>query len=160
MFSSLTQIQISGLIALLVVTPFLIRSIRNLYFANASKQWPKVSGTINKISDFGSTQKFRLQYVYTINKQAFNSNRIFFTNSNTSKKQRATAFEKKYALHQIIDVFYNPKNLQQSVLEPGRKEGLLLAIIALGIVLVFGCLAVFDQALFSTCMDALFQLFT
>jgi hypothetical protein len=158
MFSSLNQIQISGLIALLVATPFLIKSVRNLYLANASKKWPKVSGAIHKISDFGSTKKFRLQYVYTLSKTAYKSNRIFFTNSNSAIKQRATEFEKKYTLHQIIDVFYNPKNPKQAVLEPGRKDGLLLAIIILSILFVFGCLAVFNPALLMQLIGPYFEI--
>lgn len=53
MFTSLLQAQIAGIFALMVSTPFLVKSIRNFYLANASKQWPKVSGTILKISGFG-----------------------------------------------------------------------------------------------------------
>ena len=50
MFTNLSQIQISELVTLLVATPFLIKSVRNFYLANASKQWPKVSVTIKEIS--------------------------------------------------------------------------------------------------------------
>ncbi|MGJ8591031.1 MAG: DUF3592 domain-containing protein [Aquaticitalea sp.] len=68
-----------------------------------------------------------------------------FINSSRPINQRANEFEEKYALNKSVDIIYNPLHPKQSVLEPGRKDGLLLGIIALTIVFVFGCLAVFDQ---------------
>lgn len=156
MFLNLSQIQISGLVALLVSTPFLIKSVRNFYLANASKQWPKVSGTITKAPEFG--RKFGLLYEYTVNRETYKSNKRCFTNSNRPIKQRANVFEEKYALNQIINVYYNPNNRKQAVLEPGRKDGLLLAIIFLGVMFVFGCLAVFNQALFLELIGPYFQI--
>lgn len=157
MFSSLNQIQISGLIALLVATPFLIKSVRNLYLTNASKHWPKVSGTIIEISIFG--RKYSLLYEYTINKETYKSHKICFTNTNAPTKERASVFEKKYALHQIVNVFYNPIHPEQAVLEPGRKDGLVLAIVILSILFAFGCLALFDQAFSYNFLVPIFKLF-
>lgn len=156
MFSSLTPIQISGLMALAVSTPFLIKSVRNLYLTNASKQWPKVSGTIKEISGFGV--KYSVLYEYTVNRATYKSHKICFTNSNSVKNQNAKELEKRYAINQIVDVFYNQNNPKMAVLEPGRKEGLLLAIIILSILFIVGCLAVFDQALFFQFLEPYFQI--
>lgn len=156
MFTNLTQIQISGLIALVVSTPFLIKSIRNLYLTNVSTKWTKVSGTIKEISGLGS--KHSLLYEYTVNSATYKSHKICFTNTNAPINEGASAFEKKYALHQIITVFYNPINPKQAVLEPGRKDGLFLAIFILGVLFVFGCLAVFNQELFLQIIDPYFQI--
>ncbi len=145
MFSSLTQIQISGLIALVVATPFLIKSVLNLYLTITSKQWPKVSGIINEFSSI--TGRFSMRYEYTVNRACYKSSKICFTNSYVPMNNRSGEFEKKYALNRIVDVFYNPLNPKQAVLEPGRKDGLLPAIIILSILFVFSCLAVFDQTL-------------
>ena len=147
MFSDLTQIQISGLIALLVSTPFLIKSVRNFYFASASKQWPKISGTIKEISSFG--RKYSLQYEYTVNRDTYKNHKICFTNTNAPIDEEFGEFEKKYTIHQIINVFYNPIKPEQAVLEPGRKDGLLITIIIFSVLFIFGCLAFFDQGLFS-----------
>jgi hypothetical protein len=141
MLTSLTQIQISGLVALSVSTPFLIKSVRNLYLTNASKQWPKVSGTIKEISGLGI--KYSVLYEYTVNRATYNSHKISFTTSNTVKNQSVKEFEKRYVLNQIVDVFYNQNNPKTAVLEPGRKEGLLLAIIILSVLFAGGCMAFF-----------------
>lgn len=143
MLTNLTQIQISGLIALLVSTPFLIKSVRNFYFAMASKKWPKVSGTIIEMPLFG--RKHNLQYAYTVNRNMIKSHRICFTNTSRPINQGGREFKEKYALNRIVDVFYNPTNPKQAVLEPGRNDGLLFAIVLLVVVFVFGCLAFFDQ---------------
>ncbi|MDW5290220.1 DUF3592 domain-containing protein [Formosa sp. PL04] len=156
MFSNLTQIQVSGLIVVLVLTPFLIKSVRNFYLANASKHWPKISGTIKEMSGFG--KKYSVLYEYTVNRDTYKSNKICFTNTNAPVSESASEFEKKYALNQIINVFYNPQNPKQSVLEPGRKDGLLQSIIFLGILFVFGCLAVLYQDLFLQILDPYIQI--
>lgn len=156
MLLSLTQIQMSGLVALLVSTPFLIKSVRNLYLTNVSKQWPKVSGTIKQISGVGV--KYRVLYEYTVSRATYKSRQICFTNSNSVKKQNVREFEKRYALNQIVDVFYNQNNPKIAVLEPGRTEGLLLAIIILSILFVLGCLAVVDQSLFFQFLEPHFQI--
>ena len=143
MFSSITQMQITGLIILLISTPFLIKSVRNFYFANASKNWPKVSGTIIEMPIVG--RKYKLLYKYTVNRTTINCRRICFTNTSRPQNQDIRAFEDKYALHRIVDVFYNPINPKQAVLEPGRNDGLLLDITLLGALFVFGCAVIFQQ---------------
>ena len=143
MLANLTEIQISGLIVLLVSTPFLVKSVRNFHFANASKDWPKVSGIITEMPISG--RKYNLHYVYTVNENTIKNHRICFTNTSRPQNQGAKEFNEKYALNRIVDVFYNPINPKQAVLEPGRKDGLLSAIIFLGALFVFGCLALFDQ---------------
>ena len=154
MFSNLSQIQISGLIVLLVLLPFLIKSVRNFYLANASMQWRKISGTIKSVSGF--REKYSVLYEYTVNRDTYKSNKICFTNTNSPLNESASELERKYALNQIINVFYNPQNPKQAVLEPGRKDGLLLSIIFLGILCVFGGIAVFYQDLFLLIIDSYF----
>lgn len=146
MFLNLTDIQMAGLIALMVTTPFLIKSIRNIYLANASKQWRKVNGTIIEMSDFG--KKFNLQYEYIVNGDLFKSRKICFTNTNSPIDDSASKFDEKYALNKTVDVFYNPEKLNQAVLEPGRKDGLFATIIFLGALFVIGSIALFNQDLF------------
>lgn len=146
MFTNLSQDQIAGLFALLVSTPFLIKFVRNFYLANASKQWPKVSGTILKISNFG--QKYSVRYEYKANKNTYKGHRICFTSTSSPINKSYSDFEEKYALDKIVDVFYNPNKPKQAVLEPGRKDGLLTAILFMGALFVMGCLELFNPGLF------------
>jgi hypothetical protein len=159
MISNLSQIQISGLIAFLVSTSFLIGLIRNVVLSNASKRWPKVSGTITEISDFGSNLKYRLQYSYSVNGNTYKNNRIIFSTSKTYIKLRAREFENKYTQNQIVDVFYNPKNPKQAVLEPGRNDGAVLVILLLFGLMILSSLAIFNQTVFLQMMNQLFQIF-
>lgn len=159
MSASLSQINVSGLIAVLVAIPFLIVSIRTVLLSKSSNQWPKVSGTIKAISDFGSDLKYRLEYEYTLNRNVYRNSRIIFSTSKTYRKRLARAFENKYVQNQIVDVYYNPKNLKQSVLEPGKNNGALFHIILLGVLIALGGLALFNEALFAQIMDALFKIF-
>jgi hypothetical protein len=159
MFASLSQIQISGLIAVLVATPFLIISIRNIVLSKASKQWLKVSGTIKVISDFGSNLKYRLEYEYTLNRNIYRNCRVIFLTSKTYAKRRASEFQNKYSLNQIVDVYYNPKNPKQAVLEPSKNDGALLVVIALIAFMIISSFAIFDPTVFLLIIDSLFQLF-
>ena len=156
MLSNLTQVQISGFIALLVSTPFLIKSVRNLYLASASKKWTKLNGTIIEMSNIG--RRYNLKYEYTINRTTYKSHRICFTNSNRRINQSVSEFMEKYAVNRIVDVFYNPIKPKQSVLEPGKKDGLMLAIIMLSVLFIFGCLAVFNQAFFLELINPYFEI--
>ncbi|WP_299398985.1 DUF3592 domain-containing protein [uncultured Gelidibacter sp.] len=140
MFTSLTQIQISGILALLVATPFLIKSVHNLYLTTISRQWPKVSGTIKEVSGFGV--KHSLLYEYTVNRNTYKSTNICYTNTNSPKHRNAKEFEKRYTLNQIVDVFYNPNKPKQAVLEPGKTDGLVLAVFMLSVIFVGGWIAV------------------
>ncbi|MCK0123859.1 DUF3592 domain-containing protein [Gelidibacter sp. F2691] len=141
MFFSFTQIQISGLVAMLVATPFLIKSVRNFYLTTKSRQWPKISGTITQVSGFGL--KHKVHYEYTVNSSTFKGQRVCFTNNNSRHYKSAVEFEKKYTKNQIINVFYHPNNPAQAVLEPGRTDGLMLAIVILSVMFVGGWIAVF-----------------
>lgn len=156
MFASITQVQISGLIVLLTSTPFLIKSIRNFYLANASKKWTKVNGTIIEMSNIG--RRYNLLYEYTVNRTTNKNYRICFTNSNRPINQLASEFKEKYALNRIVDVFYNPIKPKQAVLEPGKKDGLILAIIILSVLFVFGCVAVFNQVFFLELINPYFKI--
>lgn len=147
MISNLSQIQIAGLIACLAATPFIIASIRNLMLSKASKHWPKVDGVIKGISDFGSEIKFKMTYEYVVNRNTYQSSRIIFSTSSTYHKYYAREFEVKYTQNQTVDVFYNPKNPKQAVLEAGRNSSSVSNIVLLIVFIVFSAVAIFKQDL-------------
>ena len=153
------KIDVVGLIALAVATPFLVFFVRNFLLAKASKNWLKVIGTITTIHKRQSGQKFRLEYEYVVCNHNYKNRCIFYSNSILNSNRIAKEFDKKYVKHQIVDVFYNPKKPKQAVLEPGRIDGAFLGIGLLGIIMMYGVFAVFAPNLFAQFIDVLFQLF-
>lgn len=158
MFTGLSQINISGFIALIVAVPFLIFTIRNLRLSKASKDWPKVNGMVLNVQDFHANEKFNLEYEYTVHNNTFKNKRIFYSNTAVYRKDLALEFDKKYAKHQIVSVFYNPKKPKQAVLEPGRTDCSFWRIGILGVITLLGGMAVVAPNSSIRLIDALFQL--
>lgn len=94
------------------------------------------------MSTFG--RKYNFLYEYSVNHATISNQRICFTNTGRPIKHDNKKCNKKYALKGIVDIFYNHINPKQSVLEPGKKDGLLLAIIFLGVLSIFGFLVLFE----------------
>jgi len=159
MFENLSQIQLSGLIALLAFFPLLVLSIRNLLLSRTSMHWPKASGKITKIWDFGAEAKFKLTYEYTVDRTIYKNSKIIFSTSSIYHKHLAREFEKKYAIDQVVNVYYNPLKPQQAILESGRNDGSLVGIIMLGMLMLLGGLALFNQDLFYLFINQLMQFF-
>ncbi len=153
------KIDIPGPIALLVATPLLVFIIRNVILSKASKNWPKVNGTIIEISKMRSRNKFALEYGYEALGHTYKNCRIFYSNTQVYSNKLAIEFDKKYSKHQIVDVFYNLKRPNQAVLEPGRSNVTFIEIAMLGVIMIYGLLAVFVPDLYAQLSDDLFQLF-
>lgn len=143
MFTNLTDMQMAGLITILVTTPMLLIPLRNLYLAKASKLWNKVNGTIVKMP--GISKGDGLIFEYTVNGVSYSSRTICFTNTKSPMNEVIRKFEEKYSLNKIVDVYYNPEKHKQAVLEPGRRDGLLFAITFLSAILVVGIYGLFNQ---------------
>jgi len=146
--SELTQYQTADLIVMVVILPLLLNTLFIWYLANKSKQWPKVQGTIQIVNIHGSEIQMDLEYNYQVQGETHKNKLIFFTNSKYYKKSRAVEFEKKYQEGQQVNVFYNPNKHRMAVLEPGRKDGVISAIILLALVFSLGYIAFFNEALF------------
>jgi len=159
MFQNLTQYQTAGLIVMVVILPLLLNTMYIWYLANKSKQWPKVQGTIKTVNIHGSEIQMDLEYNYQVQGETHKNKRIFFTNSKYYKKSRAIEFEKKYHEGQEVSVFYNPNKHHMSVLEPGRKDGVISGIILLALLFALGYIAFFNEALLTTILNQQFQLF-
>lgn len=157
--SELTQYQTAGLIVMAVTLPLLLNALYIWYLANKSKQWPKVSGTIQTINIAASELKMHLEYSYQVKGETYKNKRIFFTNSKYYKKERAKEFEEKYKEGQQVSVFYNPNKHSMAVLEPGRSHGVISAIVLLVLLFSLGYIAFFNEALFITIINQLFQMF-
>lgn len=148
-----------ALILLVAIIPFLLYTIRNVMLSKASKKWPKVTGIITHTQESQLGSKFKLGYEYTLRDHTFKSRRVFYSNTTTYSKKLAIEFDQKYSKYQIVNVFYNPKNPKQAVLEPGRADGAFWMIGVLGILFLICAFAVFAPNLYMQLMDILTQLF-
>lgn len=148
-FTSMNQkIDILALIALAVLTPFFVFVLRNVLLSKASKNWPKVNGTIINIPNMPSVRKYIIEYEYEVGGTSYINRSVFYSNS-----------DKKYSKHQIVDVFYNPKKPKQAFLEPRRMDGAILVTVILGMVMMYGIVAAFASNLFDQLINILSQLF-
>ncbi|WP_111309962.1 DUF3592 domain-containing protein [Confluentibacter sediminis] len=155
-----THMQIAGLILMVVMLPLLFNTLYILSLANKSKLWPKVKGNIVTVYNYVSSREMFLEYCYQIQGKEYKNKRIFFTNSNHYERKSAREFEKKYSEGQEVEVYYNPNKHSTSVIEPGRKDGVLVSILLTVIFFLFGYIAFFDQELFTEITEKLFQLFS
>ncbi|MBO3099163.1 DUF3592 domain-containing protein [Gelidibacter pelagius] len=153
------NIHTPALIVLVSTTPFLLFTIRNIMLSKASKHWTKINGMITTTEEFQLGAKFRLHYEYSLGDHTFTSRRIFYSNTTTYSKRLAEEFEQRYSKYQIVNVFYNPKNPKQSVLEPGRTDGAFLIIGVLGVLFLLSVLAIFFPNLYNALIDVLTRLF-
>lgn len=151
------NIDMVGLIVLLVATPILVVVIHNVLLSKAARHWPKVNGTIIDIPNMLSVQKYGMEYEYEVSGTIYRNRRIFYSNIDAYSISLAIEFDKKYAKHQIVDVFYNPKKPKQAVLEPGRTDGVFLGVFILEMMVLYGVLTVFAPDLYFQIINVLFQ---
>ena len=134
--NEITIITITVIPFLLIVLILIIREITNLI---KSLSWPSTtgelidSGVINSGSD-GGVYSANIQYQYAVNGRVYKSRRIAFLRWWGSRKYAQKVVD-KYSNNNHINVYYNPNNPRQSVLE--RKPNIGDIVLAgLGIVVI------------------------
>lgn len=151
---SLSQFQIAGLVLQLILLPFLFMALRRLWWAKQSHQWPKVKGVVTKGLDFPLSKKIDFLYTYELNGATYTGEEPFFANSfkNFSQK-KASGLIAKYALGKQVNVFYNPSNPRISTLEPGRKDGVIGALLLLFLLFLLGAVSFYRPSLLVEAID-------
>lgn len=147
-FSNLNKLQIVGLILMVIMLPLFIYAAHIWNLAHQSKFWPKANGVIEIVHGFIGSKRVLLEYRYEVNGIAYDHHRIFFTTSNDYPLKRAIQFKKEYHQGQEVIVFYHPKKPKMAVLQPGRKDGVLVSLFIGIVFFIFGYIAFFDQYLF------------
>lgn len=133
-----------------------------------SPKWPSVNGVILKsevVYDAGSliaerdTFKYNVQYEYTIGELKYTGNRVTFNpyDARTVNTERLYAFQDRYPVGAIVNVYYNRANLTDSVLEPGfsSKPNVFLyigvALCVIGLFFLVNILTGFGESLLQFC---------
>lgn len=100
---------------------------RNLLRANQSKAWPTAQGVIRNSSveyqrsNNGGTHLAKVMYDFTVNATTFNGNRVAFGDYTSGNSSLARDIVDRYPKGKTVAVYYNQKNPQMCVLEPGIK---------------------------------------
>jgi hypothetical protein len=92
-----------------------------------SKDWPTTEGKIfvsrvvrDQDSDGDVTYRSDIQYVYEVNGQVYDCNRIQFGWRSNQSRKGAQQEVAKYPPDSTVTVHYNPKNPKNAVLEAGK----------------------------------------
>ncbi len=153
LFSNLSQMQINGLILLVVSLPLLAWSLWNLHLSVRSKTWPKVKGKILEVPI--TKRPYILKYQYMVGGKTYEHTRIFFTNS-IEWERRAKSMRKIYKEGQAVEVFYDFNNYKRAVLQPGRKDGLITSILFLTVFILIGGTAYYNPYIIQKFISSIF----
>ena len=120
-----------------------------LYFYIKSKQslqWYNVKGTVLKSeldeSCMGSgepvTYKAKIEYSYTVAEKTYYSERIFYGDFlRHNLPFRSGKFVEKYKEGDVVNVFYNPHNPKEAVLQQGVHSNVVRILITLFLLIGF-----------------------
>ncbi len=114
--------------------------------AKASQKWPTVPGEITrsavstKRSNGKTTYGFDVEYRYKVEGQELTCSNVFFGgNSSSSDSTAAYRVTRRYSKHTKVEVYYDPQQPANAVLEPGAHwqsyllYGIGLAFLVVGV---------------------------
>lgn len=109
----------------------LIGALPNIAANHAATSWPTVSGVVSESRTTGTlsfiSKESFISYRYEINGITHSSNRIYFGGGSASG----------YHKGQAIEIYYNPDNHSESVLETGLRAGNVLVLtLGIGMIIV------------------------
>ena len=123
---------------------WLLWSLYSLKKGQESEDWSIIKGVITKSKVYEPYRKGNasipiVHYEYSLKGKTYQSDRIFWGNVHTSGAlSSAQKVVDKYKEGENVTVYYNPKNEQESVLEPGSAQGTLLSLAISCIPIVVG----------------------
>tara|TARA_B110000003_G_scaffold268715_1_gene298727 strand:- start:1265 stop:1780 length:516 start_codon:yes stop_codon:yes gene_type:complete len=104
----------------------LILGLRSIFRANESNSWPNAEGVVVSAemerytsSDSGTTYGAEIEYEFQFEDQLISGSRVKFGEIKTSDPGDARKYLNKYKVGNKINVYYDPNDLYESVLEPG-----------------------------------------
>jgi Protein of unknown function (DUF3592) len=160
-FSSLTN-NLGGMISGLVALPFIIIAIVFIFLwlrgrrqVSSALNWPAVSGKVvfatvetrhSHSSSGGTSTAYypNVTYEYTINGQRYQSSQISF-GSQVGLGNYNAVLKKVvgYPINSMVQVYYNPDNPAQAVLEKSAPASKIFLFVAVLIVAILACTLTF-----------------
>jgi hypothetical protein len=132
-----------------VIGIFIMRAaIRNRRKAEESTSWPSVQGTITKAwvetqeheDDEGSvtiTHFPKWEYEFNVSGMTYTSQNVSFGGTGGSSRELAAQERlKQYPINSQVQVFFNPSNPEEAVLEPGIQGTMTLIILGGGLAFI------------------------
>jgi hypothetical protein len=111
---------------LIVIASFLVLCGYQLYMGFSSGSWPSTTGRIvnlNLSSPWWDEESIgyhlRAEYTYTVESETYRSYRVSFGHRTYFSKKHASD---QFPLGKEVEVYYNPENPANAVLEPGMKN--------------------------------------
>ncbi|MEI7999192.1 MAG: DUF3592 domain-containing protein [Candidatus Omnitrophota bacterium] len=129
--------------------------------ARDAQSWPHTKGqmiasllTINHLPKFVDPRAdparwygTDVQYKYTVGKETYISHRLSFQNGDTRNPVEALRVMNKYRRIHNVNVYYDPKNPNEAVLEPWTVGQIYMRLAAGALSLIFGLVIFYYQSL-------------
>lgn len=136
---------VKRLLGVLVVIS-LVLTLGSLYIVAKgieSKKWPSVSGKIveSKLIRQGEKTVVKVVYVYKIDGKEFRGTGTTVESLFNITTGDAKALAREYRRGQSVPVYYNPKNLSESLLKPGIGKASVIFSIICTLLTFFGIVA-------------------
>lgn len=103
--------------------------------ARTSEAWPTVEGRVVRSevdhstdSEGGDSYLPQIDYTYTLDGMQYENDRVRFGENSYSFRRQAEAEVERYPVGRRVDVYYEPGNPENSVLEPGATLGSYLGV--------------------------------
>ena len=147
-----------GFIALIlfgVSAWLLMPGVREFNLARASQRWPSVPGKVistnviyqapmNTDMDSSSRASYRpvIEYAYAVNGVSYRANHRVFGDESVvyGTFSRAKAIVDDYPPERGVQVYYDPEDPKNAVLEPGKIDNVVMALVAGVVCLALGLL--------------------
>ncbi len=123
-------LQLLPLLFVITGAVILFFGVRQMQRASASQTWPSVPGVVTVAelgkqigNDENDSTSYRadISYDYVVDDASYINGAIQFGQVSSSDPSVARAILKRYAVGQAVEVYYNPANPAQAVLEPGMR---------------------------------------
>jgi Protein of unknown function (DUF3592) len=109
-------------------------AIRTAAKARQSPSWPSIEGEIahsavqqetnTTATGYSTTYKADISYRYKVNGTNYSSTKVSHVTLSTSATSRAQGIVQKYPDKSRVQVYYNPSDPSEAVLEPGNTDGI------------------------------------